>query len=138
MVKNTNTWISWERNIIFLSNKKILNLHLRWHILRSYRFVEEVTLTLFFPMLYLYCIRIPQVVYKCNVGKKWFKMQTFWVISKIFNLHDLTDKHISWKKLSTWEFLNKSFNYWIMIQYFLWVDIVTSKRSHLFRSTGNV
>ena len=34
MVKNTKIWISWERNIIFLRNKKILNLCLRWHILR--------------------------------------------------------------------------------------------------------
>ena len=44
MVKNTKTWISWEWNIIFLQNKKILNLCLRWHILRSYHFVAEVTL----------------------------------------------------------------------------------------------
>ena len=43
MVKNTKTWISWERNIIFLRNKKILNLWFRRHILRSYRFVAEVT-----------------------------------------------------------------------------------------------
>ena len=43
MVKNTKTWISWERNIIFLRNKKIVNLCFRWHILRSYRFVMEVT-----------------------------------------------------------------------------------------------
>ena len=43
MVKNTKTWISWERNIIFLWNKKILNLCFKWHILRSYRFVVEVT-----------------------------------------------------------------------------------------------
>ena len=43
MVKITKTSISWERNIIFLRNKKILNLCLRWHILRSYRFVAEVT-----------------------------------------------------------------------------------------------
>ena len=42
MVKNTKTWISWERNIIFLWNKKILNLCFRWHILRSYHFVAEV------------------------------------------------------------------------------------------------
>ena len=40
----------------FLLNKKILNLHLRWHILRSYCFLAEVTvkksylvLTLLFP-----------------------------------------------------------------------------------------
>ena len=44
MVKNTKIWISWERNRIFLRNKKkILNLCLRWHILRSYCFVVEVT-----------------------------------------------------------------------------------------------
>ena len=42
MVKNTKTQISWERNITFLRNKKILNLSLRWHILRSYRFVAKV------------------------------------------------------------------------------------------------
>ena len=46
MVKNTKTWISWEQNIIFLRNKKILNLCFRWHILRSYCFVAEVTFKL--------------------------------------------------------------------------------------------
>ena len=46
MVKNTKTWISWERNIIFLQNKKILNLCIRWHILRSSHFVAEVTFKL--------------------------------------------------------------------------------------------
>ena len=43
MVKNTKIWISWERNIIFLRNKKILNLCFRWHILINYGFVAEVT-----------------------------------------------------------------------------------------------
>ena len=43
MVKNTETWISWERKIIFLRNKKNLNLCFRWHILRSDRLVAEVT-----------------------------------------------------------------------------------------------
>ena len=42
-VKNTKTRITWEWNITFLRNKKILNLCLRWHILRSYCFVAEVT-----------------------------------------------------------------------------------------------
>ena len=42
MVKNAKTWISWEHNIIFLRNKTILNLCLRWQILRSYCFVAEV------------------------------------------------------------------------------------------------
>ena len=41
MVKNTKTWISWERNITFLQNKKFLCI--RWHILRSYHSVTEVT-----------------------------------------------------------------------------------------------
>ena len=43
MVKNKKTWISWERNIIILQNKKIPNLCFRWYILRSYRFIAEVT-----------------------------------------------------------------------------------------------
>ena len=33
MVKNTKTWISWERNTTFPRNKKILNLRIRWCIL---------------------------------------------------------------------------------------------------------
>ena len=54
MVKNTETWISWERNIIFLRNKEIFNLCLRWHILRNYHFVAEVTfkITSFFILCY--------------------------------------------------------------------------------------
>ena len=43
MVKNTKTWISWERNITFIRNKKMLNLCFRLHILRSYCFVAEVS-----------------------------------------------------------------------------------------------
>ena len=43
MVENTKIWISQEQNIAFLSNKKILNVRLRRHLLRSYRFVAEVT-----------------------------------------------------------------------------------------------
>ena len=42
LVKNTKTWISWERNITFLRNKKILNLCLIWRILRGCCFVAEV------------------------------------------------------------------------------------------------
>ena len=43
IVKNTKTWISWEWKITFLQNKKILNLCLRWQILRTCCFVGEVT-----------------------------------------------------------------------------------------------
>ena len=31
IVKDTKTWISWERNITFLRNKKKFNLYLTWH-----------------------------------------------------------------------------------------------------------
>ena len=43
MIKNIKTWITWEWNITFLRNKKILYLCLTWHILRSYRFDADVT-----------------------------------------------------------------------------------------------
>ena len=43
VVKIKKTWISWELNVIFLQNKKIIFLCFRWHILRSYHFVAEVT-----------------------------------------------------------------------------------------------
>ena len=43
MFKNTKTLISWEWHITFLWNKKVLNLCLRWHILRNYHFAAEVT-----------------------------------------------------------------------------------------------
>ena len=43
MVQNTKSWISLERNTTFLWNKKIINLSLRLHFFRSYRFVAEVT-----------------------------------------------------------------------------------------------
>ena len=45
MVKNTKAWISRERNIVFFRNKKILNLCLKWHILRKYCFIVEFTFT---------------------------------------------------------------------------------------------
>ena len=43
MVQNTKTWISWEQNVIFPWNKKILNLCLICCILRSYCCEAEVT-----------------------------------------------------------------------------------------------
>ena len=42
-VKNRKNWISSEQNTTFLQNKKILNLCFKWHILRSYCFVAEIT-----------------------------------------------------------------------------------------------
>ena len=43
IVKNTKTLISWEWNVTFYKTK-ILHLCLKWHILRSYRFVADATL----------------------------------------------------------------------------------------------
>ena len=47
MVKYIKSWIIREQNTTFLWNKKILNLCLRWYILRSYRFIAEVTFNLY-------------------------------------------------------------------------------------------
>ena len=43
MVNNTKTLVSRKLSIIFLRNKRIHNLYLTWHILRSYHFLVEVT-----------------------------------------------------------------------------------------------
>ena len=43
MLKNTKTRISWEWNITFQQNKKTVSLCLKWHILRNYCFVLELT-----------------------------------------------------------------------------------------------
>ena len=52
MVIKTKTWISWERDITFLQNKKIVNLYLRWYILRRYHFVADVIFNLHMSILY--------------------------------------------------------------------------------------
>ena len=52
MVKKAKTWISWERNITFPQNKKIVNLCSRWYILRSYHFVADITFNLHMSILY--------------------------------------------------------------------------------------
>ena len=44
MVKNTKTWNISRTEHGFSMKQKILNLCLIWHILRSYRFVADVTL----------------------------------------------------------------------------------------------
>ena len=91
MVKNTEAWISWEWNIIFLWNKKILNLCFRWHILRSYCFVAEVT--------FKDCIGIFNFVQtlkrKRLIQRTWQKI-TPWLIFK-----ELVQKIIIcvWKKI---------------------------------------
>ena len=62
MVKNTKTWISWERNITFLWNKKILNLFLLWHILIGYCFAVKVTFN------WIYCgIKLKDECFPSNI-----------------------------------------------------------------------
>ena len=70
------TWISFEQNIIFLRSKKILNLCLRWYILRSYRFVVVVT------------FKPPQNIYKVNI-QLWLPYPSHIPYLKD-NVHNLT------------------------------------------------
>ena len=44
-----------EQNITFLQNEKILNLCLRWHILRSYCFVVELTFNIWDSSYDFFC-----------------------------------------------------------------------------------
>ena len=67
MVKNTETWISWEQNITFLWNKEILKLCLKWHIFWSYCFAAEITFR--HPEVFnciLYCLKQFRL---CNSSK---------------------------------------------------------------------
>ena len=66
MIKNIKTRISWERNIAFLRSKKIINLCLRWHILRSYCFAAEI---IFKKTLMVYLSSI--VISKCKYIFWW-------------------------------------------------------------------
>ena len=94
MVKNTKTWISQERNITFPWNKKILNLCLRWHILRCYQFTAEVTFKELEPL-------------KVNYHPTTVGGHRHSVSGGIFSLsHDLSKPHdqtVMW--LYGWEFL---------------------------------
>ena len=44
-----------EQNITFLQNEKILNLCLRWHVLRSYCFVAELTFNIWDSSYDFFC-----------------------------------------------------------------------------------
>ena len=99
MVKNTKTWISWERNIIFLWNKKILNLCFRWLILRSYCFAAEVVgkpLTLFtkLPQVQVQLKLPPQAQVQSKLPSIW---QSNFDQSLIENIFKKIDHHL-WKR----------------------------------------
>ena len=103
MVKNTKTSITWERNITFLRNKKILNLCFRWHILTSYDLVVEVTFNV-------------KATNNWDIFKPCFKWNTFYSISFI----EIQIYKKMWVTFST----TKSVNGAIKIKYYIeWVDI---------------
>ena len=72
MVKNTKYWISWERNTTFLQNKKILKQCLRWHILRSYCFVAEVTI--FCSFFFVFQWSVNYAFFRYNRKKSYLKV----------------------------------------------------------------
>ena len=81
IVKNTKTWISREQNITLLWNKNILNLCLRWHILRSYSFTAEVTFKLLIKSLFIYNLTVhAELSFAASfillVSNKWNKLST--------------------------------------------------------------
>ena len=103
MVKNTKTSITWERNITFLRNKKILNLCFRWHILTSYDLVVEVTFNV-------------KATNNWDIFKPCFKWNTFYSISFL----EIQIYKKMWVTFST----TKSVNGAIKIKYYIeWIDI---------------
>ena len=94
IVKNTKTWISWKQNIIFLQNKKILNLCLRWHILRSYRFLAEVTfkkeLLQFFVVIgQTLIVTVDQPLFALAKEVQWAKPETLGEYKLLVMMGDL-------------------------------------------------
>ena len=52
-----------NENLFFLRNEKLLNLCLRWHILRSYRFLAEVT---FKNTLFMCKNKVQSTAFQCE------------------------------------------------------------------------
>ena len=125
MVKNRKTWISWEQNIIFLWNKKILDLCLWWHILRSYDFAVEVT----FKETYRnQCFKIKKSIYNKLKDKKVTKI--FVCLSEIYFNNMMERKRLQTKpngRLILWqpvnfEILACSYFYILMLaSYIFWI-----------------
>ena len=88
MVKYSKTWISWKRNITFLWSKKIINLCIRWHIVRGYHFAAEVTFKETKTAYVGSKHSLNPVVPLRNKGKKWHKFFyfhiSFWCLEKSF------------------------------------------------------
>ena len=107
MVRNTKTWISWEQNIIFLQNKNILNLCFRWHTLRSYHFVAEVT------------FKVASRVQKIEVFKKGWNFASCSCL--LASLQVASWKNIfSWKKGTSFFPLIFTMNY-LLLHWGIWM-----------------
>ena len=90
MVKYTKTWIYRKWKVAFLRNEKILNLFLRWHILKSYRFVAQV-------------ISVNTI---CTAPKMKFSIKDFF--RKRDQIHSL---HFLGSVDSTWHYLHNCPNF---------------------------
>ena len=95
MAKNTKTWISWERNIIFRRNKAILNLCFRWHILRIYRFVAEVTFNITLPSLIVQLI-IAKAGISFSVLHVFMDLISAWVLIYSVFIRFLCGEYMFW------------------------------------------
>ena len=92
IVKNRKAWISWEWNITFLQNKKILNLSLTWHILWSYRFVAEVTFNdIILTHFHLWCKLIWKIGNFCFLLSFLRELKDFFLI-----------KSVLWREIWNW------------------------------------
>ena len=121
MVKNTETWISRERNITLLQNEKNLNLCFRWQFLRSYRFVAELTFNYYnssfhrtnrsqkiMRFSYIAVFRTQSNLYdgafSCAFGRKIFSQKSFRSNNRkcsakksiLKNFPNFTGKHLCW------------------------------------------
>ena len=98
IIKNTKTWVSWGQNISFLQNKKILSLCLRWHILRSYHFVEELT---FNSLNYLLALRVNTAKAPQSFSRTYRNDESEPSIDRWFKVTKLTlSQNISYKPAS--------------------------------------
>ena len=94
IVKNTKTWISSERNITFLQNKKILNLCIRWHILRSYCFVTEETFKEVHHSAHLFIIAIGS-----HSQKEWKQQQIIFLHYSCSVTMINVKENLKWRKM---------------------------------------
>ena len=124
MLKTTKTWISWVENITFLQNKKILSLCLRWHILRSYCFLVEVTFNYFCISFFPSIITILSLPVPTLLPPPWLflyhKVYLFlyvWHTTLIFKNNQLTLDRGAYCEWSDFWSMSDWFNYEILLNF---------------------